>query len=162
MAVDASSELFRLTAPLAPGEMTDVDPAYMEALPSDSLLFGLGITLRQIGRGASRAEMVVGRGHLNQRGIVQAGAMVALADAAAGWASYSAIEDGKFTTLNLDVKLLRPARDGDLLVAEATPVHLGRRTQVIEVVVTREEAPDKPLARFTCTQMVLSGQETPK
>jgi len=153
---EATSELYRLTESLGPGELTDVDPAFMEGLPGDSLLAGLGIVLQRIGRGASRAEMTVGRGHLNQRGIAQAGAVVALADAAAGWASYSAIPDGKFTTLNLEVSLLRPARDGDRLVAEAHPVHLGRRTHVLEVLVTREDAPEKPLARFTCTQMVLS------
>ena len=160
MADIATSELFRVTARLQPGELTDVEPAFMAGIPSDSMLSGLGITLVQVGRGASRATMAVGREHLNQRGIAQAGAIVALADAAAGWASYSAIEDGKFTTLNLDVNLLRPAREGDTLMAEARPVHLGRRTHVLGVVVTRVEAPEKPLARFTCTQMVLSGQES--
>jgi acyl-CoA thioesterase len=157
-----ASELYRVTESLGAGELTDVDPSFMASLPDDTLLSGLGIVLRQVGRGASRVEMTVGRGHLNQRGIAQAGAIVALADAAAGWASYSAIEDGKFTTLNLEVNLLRPGRDGDVLVAEARPVHLGRRTHVLDVVVTRSDAPAKPLARFTCTQMVLSGQELPR
>jgi uncharacterized protein (TIGR00369 family) len=154
-------DLYKSTERLAPGELIDVDPGFADALPADSLLSGLGIMLRQIGRGSSRVEMTVGRAHLNQRGIAQAGAVVALADAAAGWASYSAIEDGKFTTLNLEVSMLRPAREGDELVAAASPVHLGRRTHVIEVVVARREAPDKPVARFTCTQMVLSGQDLP-
>jgi hypothetical protein len=40
----------------------------MGALPRNSLLFGLGITLRRIGRGVNRAEMTVCRGYLNQRG----------------------------------------------------------------------------------------------
>jgi acyl-CoA thioesterase len=158
---EPTSELYLLTASLGAGELVDVDPSFMASLPDDTLLADLGIVLRPVGRGASRVEMTVGRGHLNQRGIAQAGAIVALADAAAGWASYSAIEDGKFTTLNLEVNLLRPGRDGDELVAEARPVHLGRRTHVLAVTVTRSDVSDKPLARFTCTQMVLSGQETP-
>ena len=150
-------DLYRATEELAPRQLIKVDPEFGVMLPSDCLLSEFGITLVEIGRGSSTVEMTVERRHLNQRGIAQAGAIVALADAAAGWASYSAIEDGKFTTLNLEMNLLRPVREGDELVASANPVHLGRRTHVIDVVLTRREAPSKPVARFTCSQLVLSA-----
>lgn len=156
MADKTPFDFYQATEGLSPGELVKVEPGYGDTLPADCLLSELGISLVEIGRGSSRAEMTVGRCHLNQRGIAQAGAVVALADAAAGWASYSAIEDGKFTTLSLDMNLLRPVREGDALVAAANPVHLGRRTHVIEVVITRQDAPGKPVARFTCSQLVLS------
>lgn len=152
----ATFDLYQATENLSPGELVKVEPGFGDTLPSDCLLSNLGITLVEIGRGASRVEMTIGRQHLNQRGIAQAGAIVALADAAAGWASYSAIEDGKFTTLNLETNLLRPAREGNELVAAAKPIYLGRRTLVIEVILTRRDAPAKPVARFTCSQLVLS------
>ena len=147
-------DLFRLSEGLGEGEVVDVPAEFSTTIPRDCLLSEFGIELRQIGRGRAHATMTVAKRHLNQRGIAQAGAVVALADATAGWASYSALEHGRFTTLNLDMKLLRAARDGDRLVATASPIHLGRSTQVLDVVVTHSET-DKAIARFTCTQMVL-------
>jgi uncharacterized protein (TIGR00369 family) len=148
----ASVDLRCATAGLEPGQWVPVDPAVAAALPPDCLLAGLGIVPTHVGRGACRAEMTVTRGHLNQRGVAQAGALVSFADAAAGWAAYTAVASGRFTTLELSCNLLRAAVAGDELVAEASPVHLGRRTLVIEVVIRRA---DKAVARFTCTQLVL-------
>jgi uncharacterized protein (TIGR00369 family) len=152
-AVAPSVDLYRATAGLPPGEMIDIDPAVVGALPPDCLLARLGIVPTHIGRGACRAEMTVGPGHLNQRGIVQAGALVAFADATAGWASYAAVESGRFTTLDLSCNLLRPVSTGDRVVAVASPVHLGRRTLVLQVAVTTDAG--RPIVRFSCTQLVL-------
>lgn len=152
--------LYQAAAGLEPGEHAEVDEAFQQTLPSDCLLTDLGVTLLRVGRGESVAEMRVGRGHLNQRGVAQAGAIVALADAAAGWASYSAVEDGRFTTLALDTKLIRPASDGDILIATATTLHLGRRTHLVDVAVAKRGAEHKPVARFTCQQLVLGAGPT--
>jgi acyl-CoA thioesterase len=157
--VKDSAELFAATADLAPGELVEVGPELFESLPADCLLASLGFRPTHVGRGSCRATMTVGPGHLNQRGIVQAGALVAFADAVAGWASYAAVESGRFTTLDLSCNLLRAAKPGDELVANASPVHLGRRTMVIQVVISHEgdEAPvTRPVARVTCTQLVLN------
>lgn len=43
---------------------------------------------------------------------------------------------------------------GERVIGVATPVHLGRRTQVWDVVV-RNETRGKPMALFRCTQMVI-------
>lgn len=156
--VEDSTRIFAVTTGLAPGELVEVGPELFESLPADCLLASLGFHPTHVGRGSCRATMTVGPGHLNQRGIVQAGALVAFADAAAGWASYAAVESGRFTTLDLSCNLIRAAKPGDELVANAVPVHLGRRTVVIEVVVSHEgdEAPaSRPVARVTCTQLVL-------
>lgn len=153
-------DLYRATGGLGADELTAIDPAVAANLPPDSLLAGLGIEPTHIGRGACRARMRVGRGHLNQRGVAQAGAVVALADAAAGWAAYAAVADGGFTTLELRCSMLRAVRDGDLLVATAGPVHLGRRTLVLDVEVRRAaegDQPERAVARFGCTQLVLGA-----
>ncbi len=44
------------------------------------------------------------------------------------------------------------AREGDVLTAVGRPLHVGRRTQVWEVLITKE---GRNAALFTCTQMVL-------
>jgi uncharacterized protein (TIGR00369 family) len=164
----AQIDLHRLTEGLAPGEFTDVPGTFSQQLPPDCLLSAHAITLTRVGRGAAVAEMTVKAVDLNQRGIAQAGAVVALADAAAGWASYSALEHGRFTTVNLTVNLLSAAREGDRLRATVTPVRLGRKVQVLEVTVealadTNGSSPARQIARFGCTQLVLepaAGQGT--
>jgi uncharacterized protein (TIGR00369 family) len=154
------ADLYQLTAGLDDGAMTDVAPEFNSRLPQDCLLATHGIRLVRIGRGAAVAEMSVKAIDLNQRGIAQAGAIVALADAAAGWASYSAIEHGGFTTVNLTTSLLSAARAGDVLRAQVTPVRIGRRVHVLDVSVVShiEGAAKSPtaVARFTCTQLVLT------
>lgn len=90
---------------------------------------------------------------------MQGGAIVALADAAAGWASYAALREGRFTTLELNCDFMGRAAEGGVLVASAAPVHLGRRTLVLDVTVRDpDRAADRaPVARFSCTQLVLSA-----
>jgi len=159
-AVAASMSLYQLAAPLALGELVAVDAPLAERLvPPNCLHAAFGIRPTHIGRGACRAEMAVGPVHLNQRGITQGGALMALADAAAGWASYAAAPNGRFTTVSIAANLLRAARAGEVLAARAAPVHLGRTTLVLEVSVTRaadgDSGPPRPLAQVTCTQLIL-------
>ncbi len=135
-------------------------PADLAAMPRGCLQDAWGITLTHVGRGRARATMTVLPGHLNQRGFPQGGALVAFADAAAGWASYAALEEGRFTTNHLSCSYLGAASAGADLVALAEPVHIGRSTLVLDVAVLRAEheaaTPRKLIARVTCTQLVLS------
>ena len=150
---------------LTPGELGLVPEQLADTVPGDCLLSVLGIELTHAGPGAARATMLVSRTHLNQSGIIQGGAVIALADAAAGWATDLAVPaDAGFTTLELKANLLSAGRDGDHLVALARPVHLGRTTVVLDVTVMKAEQEDKTqgeqrlTARFTCTQMVLESR----
>jgi 1,4-dihydroxy-2-naphthoyl-CoA hydrolase len=134
-------------------------PAETAAVPAGCLLDVLGMNLTHVGAARSRAVMRVGPAHLNQRGNPQGGAIVAFADAAAGWASYGALEGGAFTTVQLSTNLLAGSRVGETLVALTEPIHVGRRVLVLDVriVSAEQEAVDDPrlVARFTCTQLVL-------
>ena len=157
----SSNPLHGLVAELPPGQMRPV-PAELAAVPPGCLLDTLGFRLTDVGLGRSRVEMTLGRVHLNQRGLPQGGALVALADAAAGWASYAALPAGRFTTLELKCNLLGRTAEGDTLVAVASPVHLGRQTLVLDVEVFRAEheaapPPRRLAAAFSCTQLVLEA-----
>ena len=78
---------------------------------------------------------------------------MALADTVAAWATLRHLPDGTgFTTVELKTNVFASARVGDELIASASPLHIGRRTQVWEVRIARE---DRLMAVFTCTQMVL-------
>jgi len=159
-AAEAALGLHALTAPLGRGELIELaEPLARRLVPPDCLLAAFGIRPTHVGRGACRAAMTIAPVHLNQRGITQGGALIALADAAAGWASYAAAPSGRFTTLSIASNLLRAARAGEAVVARAAPVHLGHTTLVIEVTVIRaadDGGEPKPLAQVTCTQLVFA------
>ena len=142
------------------GEMADApDEINTEGRPKGRLHDVFDMRLLKVGPGAALAEMALKEVHMNQRGIAQAGAIVAFADAAAGWATMPALAEGThFTTLELKTNMLRAARAGEVLHAEAKPVHVGSSTVVLDVLVYRREARDKPIARFTCTQLVLKAK----
>ena len=128
--------------------------------PKGCLLDVFDIRLVMVGPGASIAEMPLMQAQMNQRGIAQAGAVMALADAAAGWATMPALPDNThFTTLELKANMLRASRLGDTLRAEVKPVHVGSSTIVLDVLVFNPEARDKPIAKFSCTQLVLRQRE---
>ena len=129
-------------------------------LPAGCALAEAGVEPVFAHDGRAVARMAVAERHLNQVGVVQGGVYATLADATAGFAALSALsEDKTFTTLEMRVNLLRGARRGDILVAEARPVHVGGTTMVLEVHVLREgDQPRRPCAFFTCTQLLMDRQ----
>jgi uncharacterized protein (TIGR00369 family) len=129
-------------------------------LPAGCALAEAGVEPVFAHEGLAVARMVVEERHLNQVGVVQGGVYATLADATAGFATMSALsEDKTFTTLEMRVNLLRGARHGDLLVAEARPVHIGGTTMVVEVRVLRDgDQQRRPCAFFTCTQLLMDRQ----
>ncbi|MBI1815450.1 MAG: PaaI family thioesterase [Deltaproteobacteria bacterium] len=59
-----------------------------------------------------------------------------------------------FTTIEMKANFLGTVRQGGAIAGRATPVHRGRTTHVWDVEVT-DEATNKVIALFRCTQMVL-------
>ena len=88
-------------------------------------------------------------------GYLHAGAVVTLADTAAGYGCTANLPAGAvgFTTIELKSNYLGTARDGTI-DCTARPVHLGRTTQVWDAVVTHRES-GKTIALFRCTQLLL-------
>lgn len=152
-----ANPLFQLAHGAPLGGMVPV-PTELAATPAGCLLDALGIRLTHIGVGHARAQMVVAALHLNQRGHPQGGGLVAFADAAAGWATDTALPAGNFATIDLTCYLVGRAGPGATLIAKASTVHLGRTSLVHDVEVfegDQETAhPRRLIARFTCTQLV--------
>ena len=98
--------------------------------------------------------LVDGR-HLHPGGYVHGGVWVAFADTVAAWGTIRNLAAGGrgFTTAELKANVFTAAGPGDELRAIGRPLHIGRRTQVWEVRISKGE---KPAAFFTCTQMVLA------
>jgi 1,4-dihydroxy-2-naphthoyl-CoA hydrolase len=63
-------------------------------------------------------------------------------------------EGAGFTTIEIKTNFLGTVREGGAAFGKAWPVHQGRTTQVWDVEVSNE-ATEKLIALFRCTQMVL-------
>lgn len=118
----------------------------------------LGLRITHVGDGEVCAEMPVRPELMAPNGYLHAGSLVALADSAAGCGCMAHLPEGAggFTTIELKSNHLGTARDGTVdCVARAS--HLGKTTQVWDVVVTHRET-GKTLVLFRCTQMVLQSK----
>jgi uncharacterized protein (TIGR00369 family) len=101
-------------------------------------------------------RLVVDDRHLHPGGYVHGGVWVAFADSVAAWGTYQNLPEGHdFTTAELKANVFAAGHPGDVLHAVGHPLHLGRRTQVWEVRITRNDDA-RNAAFFTCTQLVLA------
>jgi len=115
----------------------------------------VGLTILRITPEALDSRLEVRRELMAPNGFLHAASVVALADTSCGYGCVVHLPEGAggFTTIELKSNFLGTARDGALL-CRATPVHLGRTTQVWDAVV-KVEGGEKVIALFRCTQMVL-------
>jgi uncharacterized protein (TIGR00369 family) len=104
---------------------------------------------RLTSRLALRPELLAPNGYLH------AAAIIALADTACGYGTFTGLPDGaqNFTTIELKCNFLGTAREG-VIACAATRVHSGRTTQVWDAEVT-DEASGKTIALFRCTRLIL-------
>jgi len=115
----------------------------------------LGIVFTQSEKSALCAELELKDFHMAPNGFLHAGSVVTLADTTCGYGCFANLPDGAtgFTTVELKCNHLGTAREGTI-VSRATPVHLGKTTQVWDAVVTHKET-GRTIALFRCTQLVL-------
>ena len=92
---------------------------------------------------------------LAPNGYLHAATVVALADTACGYGTFTSLPEGaqSFTTIELKSNFLNTVREG-AIVCVATRIHAGRTTQVWDAQVT-DEATGKIIALFRCTQLVI-------
>jgi uncharacterized protein (TIGR00369 family) len=113
----------------------------------------LGIEVLEAGESGARGRLVAERRHLHPGGFVHGGVWVTLSDTVAAWATIPNLRPGSdFSTAEMKTNLFGLAREGDVLEAAASPLHVGRRTQVWEV---RVEVAGRLGALFVCTQVVV-------
>ena len=115
----------------------------------------LGIVITRADPLEVAAELAIEQKHLAPNGFLHAGTVVTLADTCAGYGCVANLPAGAagFTTIELKSNHLGTALEGTI-VSSAKPVHLGKTTQVWDVVVTRKES-GKTIALFRCTQLIL-------
>ena len=134
----------------------------MTTTPSDFKSFGngylpglVGVEIVTVSRDGVHSRMAVRREVMAPNGFLHAASVIALADTSCGYGCVAALPEGAqgFTTVELKANFLGTAREG-YITCRATPVHLGRTTQVWDAVVSNAPNGAK-IALFRCTQMVL-------
>jgi uncharacterized protein (TIGR00369 family) len=131
-----------------------IEPADIQERIAGTFPGDLGIEVLDLADGGARGRLAAEKRHLHPGGFVHGGVWVALADTVAAWATISRLPaEHDFSTAEMKVNLFGVARAGDLLEADAQPLHVGRRTHVWEVRVSVGE---RLGALFVCTQVLVA------
>ncbi len=121
----------------------------------DTLPGMLGVEFIELERGHAASLLSIRSEHLAPNGYLHAATVVALADTCSGLGALASLPDGanSFTTIELKTNFIGAAVDG-VIRCVAELVHSGRTTQVWDAKVT-DEAQQRTLALFRCTQLIL-------
>jgi uncharacterized protein (TIGR00369 family) len=142
-------------------EQYAIDPTVTHKFTKNTFPGWLGFEILEIGPERTVGRMVVSERHLHNVAFMHAGAWTAFADSVAGWGAARLLTVGfNFTTAEMKTNIFRTATAGDVLMAVAVPLHIGRRTHVWEVRIARD---DEQVANFICTQVLLAPKsDAPK
>lgn len=122
-----------------------------------TLLDTLDIEIVEASKERVVATMPVGPKVHQPFGLLHGGASVALAETVASTAGWMNVDNSKETVVGLEINAnhLRGKRDG-VVTAVATPVHVGRRTQVWEIRISDEDGKAVCLSRCTLAVVPLA------
>jgi len=124
--------------------------------PSDQPPFPrlLGVQILEISTERVRTELGVRRELTDRSQVLHGGALMALADNAAGIATVANLPKGaRVTTIEAKANFFNTIAQGDRARAECTPLHRGRTTMVWQTKITRGDG--KLAAIVTQTQLIV-------
>jgi len=89
-------------------------------------------------------------------GFLWAPVVIAMADALCAFGMQAHWPEGatSFTTVECKTNFLSSAKEGEVVVATAVPLHTGRTSQVWDATVTNETS-GRLMASYRCTQLLL-------
>ena len=117
-----------------PRAESDPDPAPSTRLDTAGrmpFLEHLGVRILEAAQGRGRLEVVVRAEHLRDVGILHGGMSATLLDSVMGMSAASVAPPGHYVvTVQLNMNFIRPAWEGEHLVATGEVTHSGRQTAV--------------------------------
>lgn len=130
----------------------DIATRLQQELPPLPRWLGLDVTLATPERVV--AELTVREDLCTSGNIMHGGAIMAFADTVGALGTVVNLREGQgTTTLESKTNFFAGSPVGTRLIAEATPLHRGRRTQVWETRISNADG--RLVAKVTQTQMVL-------
>jgi 1,4-dihydroxy-2-naphthoyl-CoA hydrolase len=138
-----------------PGARPQLTAQVLNARSAGHLPGLVGLEILEVGADGVSSRLAVRRELMAPNGFLHAASVIALADTSCGYGCVANLPQGAkgFTTIELKANFLGTAVDG-AIACRATPVHLGRTTQVWDAVV-KVEGGEARIALFRCTQLVL-------
>lgn len=125
---------------------------WQEGLPGLPRFLGMAFT--HIEKDRVVAELTVRPELCTEHDTIHGGGIMAYADTMGAVATMVNLREGQSTTtVESKTNFFAPSPAGTRLIAECVPLHRGRRTQVWETRLTREDG--RLVAKVTQTQMVL-------
>ncbi len=123
-------------------------------LQQETLLATLGIEIVEATKERVVARMPVGPRVHQPFGLLHGGASVALAETVASTAAWMNVDQASEIVVGIEINAnhLRAKRDG-VVTATASPLHVGRRTQVWDVRIADEEG--RVVCASRCTLAVV-------
>ncbi len=117
-------------------------------LETDYFSQWMGIEILEIREAYSRIQMTVRKEMMNGFGIAHGGISFAFADSAFAFACNS---DGKITlALDVSISFPKPAKEGDVLIAEAKELNKTRRTGLYLIEITNQQKELIAVFKGTC------------
>ena len=117
-------------------------------LDTDYFSQWMGIEVLEIREGYSRIQMTVRKEMMYGFGIAHGGISFAFADSAFAFACNS---DGKITlALDVSISFPKPAKEGDVLIAEAKELNKTRRTGLYLIEITNQQKELIAVFKGTC------------
>jgi 1,4-dihydroxy-2-naphthoyl-CoA hydrolase len=109
----------------------------------------------ELGKDLLRAKMLVRPEFCNPMGTLHGGAIISIADTLGAIGAYRNLPEGAqgTTTMESKTNFIGAAPVGQTVIAESTPMHVGKRTSIWTTRITTEAG--KLVAVVTQTQMVL-------
>ena len=122
----------------------------------------LGIEFTEIGTHHLSATMYVDHRTIQPMGALHGGASCALAETVGSAAANFCVDSSFYVCVGLDINInhIRSVRSGKV-VAIATPLHLGKSTQVWEIKIYEEENKLISAGRLTMAVIPLKEKKTP-
>jgi uncharacterized protein (TIGR00369 family) len=116
----------------------------------------LGITIDESDTSRLAGQLTVTHSLIAGTGYLWAPVVIALADAlcAFGVSRNWPDDAGSFTTVESKANFMSSALEEQVVSGLATPLHLGRTTQVWDATVTNEST-GRTMAAYRCTQLIL-------
>jgi 1,4-dihydroxy-2-naphthoyl-CoA hydrolase len=121
----------------------------------DSFPGNLGVHVIEAAAGRAVGLLDVGPKVRHPGGFAHGGAIAGFGDTVAAWATFPALQAGEiFTTIEFKTNFISAVTDGRLR-AEATTIHKGGRTMVVEVRITTDDDERRLVAMMIVTQAIL-------
>jgi len=115
----------------------------------------LGIEVTEASRERVCGRLLVKPEICTSGNTIHGGAIMTFADTLGATGAFLNLPEGAgTTTLESKTNFIAPAKEGTVVLAESTPIHIGRRSSVWQTRITREED-GRLVAIVTQTQMVL-------